>query len=385
MDPVIRRRGITPMVLLIGNYPLERQHSMQRFAIMMLHNLSAAGIPAEIINPRPALGRFFTSSGFISKWLAYIDKFILFPRQLRAKLGQQPAVVHICDHSNAMYDTHIKNTPVVVTCHDLIAVRSALGEELHCPVSFTGKFLQRWILRGLRQADAIACISDATLTDAQRLVSRNGVSPVLELVALGFSYPYRKLSESETLKRLEKIPGLSRPFVLHVGSNLPRKNRAGVLRIFAAAKDKWTGSVVFAGDPLNIELTSLAEQLGISERIVQIKDASEQTLEALYNGAVALLYPSYSEGFGWPVIEAQACGCPVICSNVSPLLETAGQAGLFHDLDDERAFTAEMLRLNDSSERAVWSEKSLRNAERFSTSKMTSAYIDIYRRIGAKL
>ena len=374
------------MVLLIGNYPLERQHSMHRFAAMLLHNLSAAGIPAELINPRPALGKFFTSSGFISKWLAYVDKFILFPRQLRAKLGQRPDVVHICDHSNAMYDAHVKDTPVVVTCHDLIAVRSALGEEaLHCPVSFTGKLLQRWILRALRQADVIACVSQATRSDAQRLVSQNGSSPSVELVALGFSYPYRKLSEAETLARLKKIPHLSQPFVLHVGSNVPRKNRSGVLRMFAGARDKWSGRLVFAGDPLDSELVLLAEQLGISDRIVQVKDASEEMLEALYCGAVALLYPSYSEGFGWPVIEAQACGCPVICSNVGPLLETAGEAGLFHDPDDEPGFIADMLRLNDASERAAWSEKSLRNAERFSTGTMTSKYIDIYRRIGAKL
>ena len=374
------------MVLLIGNYPLERQYSMQRFTTMLLHNLSAAGVAAEIITPRPALGRFFTSSNLISKWLAYIDKFVLFPRQLRAKLSQRPAVVHICDHSNAMYDAHVKNSPVVVTCHDLIAVRSALGEEmLHCPVSFTGKLLQRWVLRGLRKADVIACVSKATRSDAQRLVSQNGSSPVLEHVALGYSYPYRKLPKSEILARLGKVPGLSQPFVLHVGSNLPRKNRAGVLRIFAAARDKWAGGLVFAGDPLSSELASLAERLGISDRLFEIKDASEEMLEALYNGAVALLYPSYSEGFGWPIIEAQACGCPVICSNVRPLFETAGDAGLFHNPDEEQEFTNDMLRLNDPNQRAIWSERSLRNAERFSTSRMTSEYIDIYRRMGARL
>jgi glycosyltransferase involved in cell wall biosynthesis len=373
------------MVLLIGNYPLDRQQSMQRFTNMMLQGLTAAGVSAEVAIPSPILGKIFGSENFIGKWLAYIDKFILFPRQLRGRLARRPAVVHICDHSNAMYSSRMKNFPVVVTCHDLIAVRSALGEETHCPVSFTGKLLQRWILRGLRHANAVVCVSRATCDDAERLVSRDGPSPQLDVIPNGLNYPYRKRSQSEAWAHLREIPGLSQPFVLHVGSNLPRKNRDGVLRIFARTKDKWNACLVFAGDALDAELLSLAAELGVSDRIVQITGPAEQLLEALYNCAVALLYPSHSEGFGWPVIEAQACSCPVVCSNLGPLPEVAGEAGLFHDVSDEKGFAADILRLNDPSQRAVWSEKSLRNAERFSTAKMISRYIDIYRSMGVQL
>ncbi|HST30633.1 MAG TPA: glycosyltransferase, partial [Chthoniobacterales bacterium] len=99
----------------------------------------------------------------------------------------------------------------------------------------------------------------------------------------------------------------------------------------------------------------------------------------------SLLYPSRFEGFGWPVIEAQACGCPVVCSNAGPLPEVAGDAALFHDVDDEVGFETDLMRLSDRAERAVWSEKSFRNAERFSTSRMISQYIDIYRNLGAQL
>lgn len=373
------------MVLLIGNYPLDRQQSMQRFATMMLRGLVAAGIPAEIAAPAPVLGKLFGIRNFLGKWLAYIDKFILFPRQLRTRLRQRAAVVHICDHSNAMYAVDIGKTPVVVTCHDLIAVRSALGEELHCPVSFTGRLLQRWILRSLRRADAVVCVSNATRDDAEQLVSRNQPSPKLEVISNGLNYPYRKLPESEALARLKNTSGITQPFILHVGSNLPRKNRDGVLRIFARTKDKWNARLVFAGDVLDSEQLSLAERLEIRDRIVQIKDAPDHLLEALYNCAVALLFPSLSEGFGWPIIEAQACGCPVVCSNLAPMPETAGDAGLFHDVTDEAGFADDILRLNDPAERAVWSEKSLRNAERFSTAKMISGYIDIYRSLGAPL
>ena len=114
-------------------------------------------------------------------------------------------------------------------------------------------------------------------------------------------------------------------------------------------------------------------------------DTPDELLEALYNRAVALLYPSRFEGFGWPIIEAQACGCPVVCSNAPPLPETAGDAGLFHDVNDEEGFAADLLRLNSPAERANWSDKSLRSAQRFSTSQMISHYIDIYRSLGVEL
>jgi len=373
------------MVLLIGNYPLDRQQSMQRFANMMLQGLAAAGVSAEIAAPVPVLGKFFGAENFFGKWLAYIDKFILFPRKLRARIARHSAIVHICDHSNAMYAADAGNAPTVVTCHDLIAVRQALGEDLHCPVSFTGRLLQRWILRSLRRADAVVCVSNATRDDAEQLVARNSPSPKIEMISNGLNYPYRKLSESEARARLANVSELSAPFVLHVGSNLPRKNRDGVIRIFARTKNSWNAKLVFAGDALTSDQLLLAERLGIRDRIVQIENATNEQLEALYSLATALVYPSFSEGFGWPIIEAQACGCPVVCSNIPPMPETAGDAALLHDAADEEGFAGDLVKLSDPAQSAVWSERGLRNAERFSTEKMIACYIDIYRSLGAQL
>jgi glycosyltransferase involved in cell wall biosynthesis len=375
------------MVLLIGNYPLDRQQSMQRFGTMMLHGLNNSGIAAKLIAPQPRFGKFRGGGSFVAKWLGYIDKFILFPRQLRTIFAREkPSVVHICDHSNAMYSGWITNTPVVVTCHDLLAVRGGLGEETNCPASVAGKFLQRWILRGLRRATEVVCVSQATEADARRLVSLGAASPKIKLVRLGLNYPFRKLPEAEVSARLAGIPNFNSqlPFILHVGSNERRKNREGVLRIFARDKETWNARLVFAGHALTPELLTLAENLGILDRVVQVPDTPDELLEALYNRAVALLYPSRFEGFGWPIIEAQACGCPVVCSSTPPLPETAGDAGLFHDVNDQEGFAADLLRLNNPAERANWSDKSLRNAERFSTSQMISHYIDIYRTLGAE-
>ena len=373
------------MILLIGNYPLDRQQSMQRFALMMLAGLKSAGISAELIRPSPFFGRFRSAGGFVAKWLAYLDKFVLFRRQLARKLRERPAVVHICDHSNAMYASAIRDVPVVVTCHDLLAVRGALGEDTGCPASATGKFLQRWIVSGLRKADIIVADSLATLEDAKRVVGVRDGRPKMEKITLGLSYPFHKLPSAEAWKRLSEVSALDPqvPFVLHVGSNVAYKNRAGVLRIFAACGKQWNGRLVFAGEALSDSLRSLGHALGIADRIVELPGISNELLEALYNCAVALLFPSSAEGFGWPIAEAQACGCPVLCVDRAPMNEVAGAAGLMHPLEDEAGFAADILRLTNPAEREIWSGKSLENAQRFSTTRMISEYGAVYRSIAA--
>ncbi|HEY2615609.1 MAG TPA: glycosyltransferase family 1 protein [Chthoniobacterales bacterium] len=374
------------MVLLIGNYPPDQQQSMDRFAALLRRGLSAAGIEVELIRPEPFFGNFQLAGKFIAKWLGYIDKFILFPPQLRKKIAERPALVHICDHSNAMYAKRAGAVPVVVTCHDLLAVRGALGEDTDCPASWTGKILQRWILRSLRRARTIACVSRATCADAERFLGSGG-EPKLEVITLGLNYPYRKLPAPEVIARLKRIRALdsTRPFVLHVGSNERRKNRDGVLRIFARTKDKWNGQVVFAGDPLPLRIHSLGRKLGVSSRLVEVVFPESELLETLYNGATALVYPSRSEGFGWPAAEAHACGCPVISSDVGPLPEVCGDAALMHPLEDEAAFAADILRLTDPAERQLWSDKALRNATRFDAGRMIAQYLGIYRALAPQL
>ena len=378
---VLWAHAVKAMVLLIGNYPPDRQESMQRFAMMMLAGLTAAGVPAELIQPQAFFGRFRSAGPFITKWLAYIDKFILFPLQLRRKLKEAPALVHICDHSNAMYARRVRDVPVVISCHDLLAVRGALGEPTDCPASPTGKLLQRWIVSGLESATVVSCVSQATLADAKRLVARPNGKPRLELIALGLNYPYRQIPPSEALSRLKEFPVLAQgtPFVLNVGSNLDRKNRQGVLRIFARCQEQWNGLLVFAGEPLSDPLRSRARQLGVLDRIVEVPHATSELLEALYNCATVLLFPSTFEGFGWPIAEAHACGCPVLCVDREPMTEVAGDAALTHALEDEEGFAKDILRLTNPAERETWSVRALENAQRFTASAMIEKFRELYR------
>jgi glycosyltransferase involved in cell wall biosynthesis len=121
----------------------------------------------------------------------------------------------------------------------------------------------------------------------------------------------------------------------------------------------------------------------LADRIVEVPNADDRILEALYNRATALLFPSTFEGFGWPIAEAHACGCPVLCADREPMKEVAGEAALVNSVEDEAGFAADLLRLTDPERRAPWSAKALGNAQRFSTSRMISEYAELYRSLGA--
>lgn len=376
-----------PRVLLVGNYRRDGQESMLRFVQMLRNGMAARGIHAEVIDFDAVLGRWLPTWSGIGKWLAYIDKYLLFPLKLRRRVRGLAAdsVVHICDHSNAVYIPAAASAGhrVLVTCHDLGAVRGALGEATDCPATATGKLLQSWIARSLGKADLIACVSTATFRDVARLIRRpDGTLPDSRVVLMGLNAPYRVLTAHEAEERLREIPGFDpqAPFVLNVGSSLRRKNRAGVLRIVAQAHAAWPGArVVFAGEALPAELDGLIEELGLEDRVTQVVGPSNELLEALYSRALALLFPSRFEGFGWPAIEAQACGCPVLCSDAGSLEEVVGQSGFVRAPGAESDFAAELVRLAyDPNARAGWVRRGWENIARFSTDAMIGHYADLY-------
>jgi glycosyltransferase involved in cell wall biosynthesis len=154
------------------------------------------------------------------------------------------------------------------------------------------------------------------------------------------------------------------------------------VRIFARTKDHWNAQLVFAGDGLSNDLWTQARALGIAHRIVEIVSADSELLEALYNQAHALLFPSRFEGFGWPIAEAQACGCPVLCSDAAPMSDVAGGAALLRDIADEDGFAEDLLRLRDPATREKYRKLGLQNATRFNAKRMAEQYLALYRGLG---
>jgi glycosyltransferase involved in cell wall biosynthesis len=378
-----------PIVVLVGNYPLDRQESMLRFRDLIQTRLESSGFSTESIFPQGYFGRIL-QKGVLAKWLAYIDKYILFPpvfamrlSRIKRKFPDRKIVVHICDHANAVYASLARNWfPVLVTCHDLLAIRGARGEDTHCPASGTGKLLQAAILRGIGNATFVACISRATHSDLIRL-SGPSLPGRSQVIPLALNYPYHALSHEEAIGGLlrAKIDLPFHGFVLHVGAGHPRKNREALLLSVAQIKDSWPGKIVFAGDPLTAGEQTLTRSLGLKDRLCEISRPDNETLLALYSAAHCLIFLSYAEGFGWPVLEAQASGCPVICSNRTSLPEVAGEGALIHEPDDYAAIAGDIARLQDPPFRDALIALGFKNAQNYSSERMMGAYEEIYRQI----
>ena len=168
---------------------------------------------------------------------------------------------------------------------------------------------------------------------------------------------------------------------MHVGSNLVRKNKAGVLRVFARVAAAWPGNLVFCGAPLPPDLQAQAAAAGLASRIFAVPSPDNAQLEAIYSRAHALVFPSKCEGFGWPVIEAHACGCPVVCSDRTSLPEIGGEAALVHALEDEAGMSESLLRLTAAPFRSEVVARGLANLKRFDTDRMIDAYGEIYEEV----
>ena len=370
-------------ILLVGNYAPDAQESMTRYAQLMFEGLREAGHEVVLALPAPVLNRRRRAGGAAWKWIGYLDKYLLSVPALR-RAAAHADIVHVCDHANSVYVPLSGTVPHIVTCHDLLAVRGALGEDTDCPASFTGRQLQRSILRGLRRAHALACVSSATQRDAQRLLP--GYAGQIMLAHNALNYPYCTLSPDSVQRRLADVAGLqpARPFVLSVGSNLRRKNREAVLRSVAAVRTVWNGQIVFAGQALSAQLHALVRELGLTDRVVEVVKPSNEVLEALYNRALALHFPSRFEGFGWPIIEAQACGCPVICSNREPLPEVAGGAAIMCDPEDFAGMGNAIVTFDRHADvRDELQRRGLENARRYAREAMIASFISLYRHLAA--
>ena len=362
---------------------------MLRFGALLRRILEARG--CEVVDVRPEarltalLGKRVPQR--TAKWIGYVDKYLLFPSRLARRIAGERAsgasLVHVADHSNAVYVPKASPIPWVVTCHDLLAVRGALGEDTDCPASALGKRLQRRITVGLARATAIACDSTATLGDVERIVIPPGPQG-RHVILLPPDRAYGIISRDEALQRLASVGGIpwTEPFLIHVGSNLARKNKPALIRIVARLGARWKGNIVFCGPALPAEILAQAKEAGIVDRVFCLKRPENSQLGAAYALAHALLFPSKCEGFGWPVVEAQACGCPVICSNRTSLPEVGGDAAMVFDLADEAGMADAVLRLEDPAYRAELAGRSRKNLERFTEERMAKSYLGLYTGLG---
>ncbi len=380
-------------LIVIGNYPPDGQQSMNRYAQMLAEGVEKFGIASEIWRPaaRIARGQLSTVSG-VGKWLGYLDKWLFYPLELRRRVARLRRTgslfnirFHIADHSNAFYLRFLPKPQTGITCHDVLAIRGARGDaSAFCPASRMGRQLQAWILRNLCRAQRLAAVSATTLKQLEALAEGERTALDLNqrdwrviLNALNADFAPMKCSVAERLVEGVKL-NLQRPFILHVGSNLPRKNRAMLLDMVAAKPEAFSGQICFAGAPIEAQLRQQANALGLTERVVEVINPPFEVLQALYSSCHAFVFPSFSEGFGWPVIEAQACGAPVISSSRQPMPEVSGGSALHADPEDSSAFAAALQDLAEASRRQALVEAGYENVKRFQPERMIREILALY-------
>ncbi|MEI6561002.1 MAG: glycosyltransferase family 1 protein [Verrucomicrobiota bacterium] len=378
-------------VILIGNSD-EFQFSMKLFPEMLVRLLEDRGVKTVLIRPKTLLGKLAPWVGPLGKWLFYIDKFLLFPLHLKSVLrreGGEGVIVHICDHSNGMYLHALANVPHVITCHDMMPMRSALGEIPQNPTSWTGKIFQRLILKGLKTAQFVVCVSCATQREFLRLA--NYPEEKTRIVYNSLNYPYTPMPASKAHGRVAALLGGNAPFLLHVGGDAWYKNRAGMLQMVAEVRRllraKGAGvlpRLIYTGPSLHRELAPLLEGDPEMERdVIALQGVDNETLRALYSAAELLLFPSWDEGFGWPIIEAQACGCRVVTTGKAPMTEVGGDAAFYVDPHQplEAAGTVLAVLKQEPALRCERVEAGLANAARFKEEVMIEGYLEVYRQL----
>jgi glycosyltransferase involved in cell wall biosynthesis len=244
------------------------------------------------------------------------------------------------DHSYAHLVHALPPGRALVTCHDLGAFRCLLEPEKE-KRSRWFRGLTRHVLKGLQKASYIACVTGAVREEARAMgvfpedkisVIPNGVHPAFT--------PLADESSDDEAARLIGVPAGEQIELLHVGTTAPRKRIDVLLRVVARIRKERDVHLVRVGGPLNETQQRLASELGLTDSIRQLPYLDHKVLAAVYRRAALLLLTSESEGFGLPPVEAMACGCAVLVSDLPVLREVCGDAAEYIAVGDVPAWSS---------------------------------------------
>lgn len=268
--------------------------------------------------------------------------------------------------------------PTVTTIHDLMWLDSP---ELCNPQAW-GRverlFYQNGIRRALKSSDAIISVSEAT---RDRIAAHDSTAAARTSAILpGVSPAFQpRTARREHLATLGVPQGR---YMLTVGQNAPYKNHAGAIRGFAAAAGEIGDLdlvIVQRRGPGNDELKQLSRAAGAEGRVHFVEPVEDEVLVELYCGATALLHPSLCEGFGMPIAEAMACGCPVITSDRAAMPEVAAGAALLVDPLDPGSIASAIQRLASEAPLAgKLRDRGLKRASELSWKAFAMRHVEVY-------
>jgi glycosyltransferase involved in cell wall biosynthesis len=311
-------------------------------------------------------------------------RFYDYPRWLRSRVNDFD-IFHIVDHSYAHLVRSLPSQRTVVTCNDVDALLPVSTGQ-HQPFDIS-RGLARRIMDGLAQAERVACISHAT---EQRLLAFGRLIPGRVTVAyLGVHPSCSPVPDPRADAAVERRLGPKRVELLHVGSTIPRKRIDLLLQVFRGVLDvRPDVRLLRVGDPFTAEQAALARQLGVADAIVHLPFLERPELASVYRRAALVLLPSDREGFGLPVVEALACGTPVLASAIESLIEVGGSVVSHCDVADLPCWVSTTLALLAEREKepAQWEVRrgrGLEMAARFSWRKYAAEMSRIYQAVYA--
>lgn len=301
--------------------------SMPRFAGMLVQACEHMGHEVHRWAPRPVFHRLFAATR-AAKWAGYVDQYLLFPRWVRQQLRQaSPDTLYVfADQALGPWVPLVAHLPHVIHVHDLLALRSALGRVPENPTRWSGRIYQRYIRRGFRQGRRFICISRRTQSD---LIAFGGIdAAATDVVYNDLNYPFRPLGRAAAVQAL-RAQGLELPAqgcLVHISGGQWYKNLAGVLGLYAeyASRHEQPLPLWLIGPFTQADLARSLRPLPPQAQVRCLSGLDAATLEQVYSAAQALIFPSHAEGFGWPILEAQAAGCPVITTDDAPMNEIGG-------------------------------------------------------------
>lgn len=362
---------------------------MDLVAEMLLHHLQkdhADQLTATRLCPpmRRRFSRAEAAAGRRYNADRFVNRFWDYPRVARRqKAGFD--LFHVIDHSYGQLLHELPPDRTVVTCHDLDTFQSVLNPAAEPRSIFFRKMMER-TLTGFRQAARVTCDSVATrdqllahdLVDPERVVVvHNGVHP-------SCSPEPDPTSDLAADALLGETGGLD---LLHVGSTIPRKRIDVLLQVFAALRKQFPAArLIRAGGSFTNEQARLVDRLELGPAIVTLPRVDSSVLAAFYRRAALVLQPSEREGFGLPVVEAMACGTPVVASDIPALREVGGEAAAYCPIGDVSSWVETIVKLLSERELEppAWSARrtlGLERARKFSWAEYANKMVAVYREL----
>lgn len=293
-------------------------------------------------------------------------------------LAKVSAPIHFPSQHFARYGLFLRK-PFIITVHDLARISFPFGRE-----SMRDRVGLKLDALGLKRARHIIAVSACTQADLVRLLSipddritviYNGVDRNVFKPMAGRPFDF--------------------PYLLYVGTERPRKNLGVLLQAFAILKGEGGAlpglklvkvGVAGRADKFREVTVSEVRRLGLENEVIFAGYVSNEELARYYSSALALIMPSLYEGFGLPLVEAMACGCPVIASNTSSLPEVAGDAGLFFAPQDSRELAHLIVQVaTEPVLRSKLIRKGFKTVKHFSWERTARATLQLYQKVEAEL